>query len=93
MWMLAKYDAENPQAIRRLVAGGAQLRPFSRDIMEAAYKAAFDIYDDLAAKNAKWKKIYEPWKKFRDDEYLWFRVAEQPFDNFVYSHSAQQRRG
>jgi len=92
MWMTAKYDAENPHAIRRLVAGGAQLRPFSRDIMEAAYKAAHEIYDDLATKNAKWKKIYEPWKKFRDDEYLWFRVAEQPFDNFVYSHSAQQQR-
>ena len=28
--MLAKYDARNPAALRRLVAAGAQLRPFSR---------------------------------------------------------------
>src|SRR5690606_1529532 len=27
--MPAKYDAENPAALRRLVAGGTQLRPFS----------------------------------------------------------------
>ena len=27
--MLARYDAQNPAALRRLVAGGAQLRPFS----------------------------------------------------------------
>ena len=23
--------------------------------------------------------------RFRDDQYLWFRVAENTFDNFVYS--------
>ena len=26
-WMQAKYDAQNPAALRRLVADGAQLRP------------------------------------------------------------------
>ena len=35
IWMLAKYDADNMPALRRLVAGGAQLRPFPRDVMEA----------------------------------------------------------
>ncbi|MBX6369042.1 MAG: TRAP transporter substrate-binding protein [Rhodospirillales bacterium] len=90
LWMTAKYDVENPAALRRLVANGTQLRPYSREIMQAAYKAAFEIYDELSAKNPKWKKVYEPWKKFRDEEYLWFRVAENPFDNFVYAQSAQK---
>ncbi len=31
----ARYDARNPQALKRLVAGGTQLRPFSQAIMEA----------------------------------------------------------
>ena len=39
-WMLAKYDAQNPPALRRLVAGGTQLRPFPKAVMEACYKAA-----------------------------------------------------
>src|SRR3712207_9340291 len=30
MDMLAKYDARNPAALRRLVGAGAQLRPFSQ---------------------------------------------------------------
>src|SRR5439155_18048573 len=30
-WMLAKYDADNPAALRRLVANGVQLRPYPRD--------------------------------------------------------------
>jgi len=90
-WMTAKYDAENPGALRKLVANGAQLRPFSREIMSAAYKAAFELYDELSASNPKWKKVYEQWKKFRDEEYLWFRVAENTFDNFVFSGGGQQQ--
>src|SRR5262245_50170519 len=75
-WMQAKYDVENPAALRRLVANGTQLRPFPRDIMQAAYKASFEVYDEIAAKNAKFKKIFDAWKAFREDGYLWFRVAE-----------------
>ena len=89
-WTLAGYDAQNPLALRRLVAEGAQLRPFPRDMLEAAYKASFQIYDEIAAQNPKFKKIYDPWRKFRDDQYLWFRVAENPFENFVYAMTAQQ---
>jgi TRAP-type mannitol/chloroaromatic compound transport system substrate-binding protein len=90
LWMIGKYDADNPAAIRRLVAAGTQLRPYSREIMQAAYKAAFEIYDDLAANNPKWKKVYEPWSKFREEEYLWFRVSENTFENFVYAQSARK---
>ena len=41
--MNAKYDAENPAALKRLVGGGAQLRPFPREVMEACYKAATEL--------------------------------------------------
>jgi TRAP-type mannitol/chloroaromatic compound transport system substrate-binding protein len=84
-WMLGKYDADNVAAMRRLIAGGTQLRAFSKEILDACYKSAQEIYADLSAKNPKWKKIYEPWKKFLDDEHQWFRVAEQTFDNFMLS--------
>jgi TRAP-type mannitol/chloroaromatic compound transport system substrate-binding protein len=92
VWMTAQYDAKNPDAMRRLVAAGAQLRPFSRPIMEACYKAAFELYDELAAKSPQFKKIYGPWRAFRDNQYLWFRVAENSFDNFVYSQTAAEGR-
>jgi TRAP-type mannitol/chloroaromatic compound transport system substrate-binding protein len=83
--MLARYDARNTDALRRLVAAGAQLRAFPTPVMEACYNTAQDIYRELSAKSADFRKIYEPWSKFRDDQYLWFRVAENTFDNFVYS--------
>ena len=57
--------------------------------MEAAYKAAFELYDEFSAKSPQFKKICGPWRKYRDDAYLWFRVAEQSFDNFVYAQSTK----
>ena len=81
--MTAKYDSLNPQALRRLIANGVKLLPFSNDIMAACYKATQEIYDDIATKNEKFKKIYEPWKKFRTDQVEWFSIAENRFDNFL----------
>jgi TRAP-type mannitol/chloroaromatic compound transport system substrate-binding protein len=83
--MMARYDHQNPQALRRLVAAGAQLRPYPREILAAAWKATHELYDEISAKNPKFKTVYEPWRKFRDDQYLWFRVAELTYENFAFS--------
>jgi TRAP-type mannitol/chloroaromatic compound transport system substrate-binding protein len=92
MWCTAKYDVVNGQALRRLIAAGAVLRPFPREIMEAAHKVAFELYDEMAAKNANFKKIYDPWKAFRDETYTWFRIADYSFDNFVQGAAARERQ-
>jgi len=83
--MVAKYDARNTEALRKLVQGGAQLRPFPRSVMDACYKSAQELYDEFAAKSPEFKKIYAAWRKFRDDQFLWFRVAENTYDNYIYS--------
>src|SRR5437762_9793713 len=83
VWMPAKYDELNPIALRKLVASGTQLRPFPRAVLEAAEKAAYGIYDELGGKSAHWKRMYPDWKKFRDEQFLWFRVAEGTYDNYA----------
>jgi len=83
--MVAKYDARNTEALRKLVGAGAQLRAFPRPVMEACLKAANELYDEISEKSPEFKKIYAAWKKFRDDQFLWFRVAENSYDNFMYS--------
>jgi TRAP-type mannitol/chloroaromatic compound transport system substrate-binding protein len=89
---MAKYDTLNPQAMRRLVGSGTQLRAFPREVLQACHHAAFELYEEIAAKNANFRKVYEPWKAFRDSQYQWFRVAENTFDNFVYYMQAQEQR-
>ncbi|KQP29539.1 ABC transporter substrate-binding protein [Methylobacterium sp. Leaf102] len=79
----ARYDARNPKALRRLVAAGAQLRPFPQEVMEAALKASTDVYNEIAGKNPDFKRIYEAMRTFRNEEYLWFQVAEYTYDNFM----------
>jgi len=86
MLMLAEYDAKNPTALGRLMKNGAKLHPFPKDVMEAALKSANDIYAQESAKNPAFRKIYESWKRFRNDEFQWFRVAEASYANFVFNN-------
>jgi TRAP-type mannitol/chloroaromatic compound transport system substrate-binding protein len=84
-WMVAKYDAQNPAALKRLIGGGTQLRGFSREIMVASYKAALEVYKEAAEKSPAFRKIYDSMVAFRTEQLLWFRVAEKGFDDFMHT--------
>lgn len=81
--MQAEYDAKNPAALARLLKQGVKLRSFPREVMEACYKSANTVMEEEAAKNAKFKKVYDSWKRFRQDQNQWFSVAEMPMQNFM----------
>ena len=83
--MQAEYDAKNPAALARLIKNGAKLRFFSKEIMEASYKAAVSTMEEEAAKNAKFKKIYDHYTRFQRDQNQWFSVAELQMQNFMSS--------
>ena len=59
--MQARYDARNPIALKELGAKGTKLHAFSDEIMNASYKASNEIYSELSAKNANWKKSTKTW--------------------------------
>ncbi len=81
--MLVRYDAQNPPAIRRLVAAGTQLRPFSNEVLEACFKATNEVYAENVAKNPKFKKMHDAYMAFRGDQYQWWRIAEFNYDLFM----------
>jgi len=81
--MTSRYDALNAAALRRLIAGGTQLRPFPREVMDASYKAATTVYDEFSAKDPKFKSIYTNYMAFRDSVVPWFRVAEGAYDQYL----------
>jgi TRAP-type mannitol/chloroaromatic compound transport system substrate-binding protein len=82
----ARYDARNPAALRRLVANGALLRPFSQPIMEASLKASNEVNAETSAVNADFKKIYENLMAFKNEEYLWWQAADYSYDSFMIRH-------
>ena len=81
--MLQKYDYKNPAAIKSLVANGAQLRPFSPEILEACFNAANEVYAEMEATNPAFAKLWQSIKAFRSEYYTWAQVAEYNYDTFM----------
>ena len=81
--LTAKYDARNAAAIKRLVAAGAQLRPFSTDILDASFKATNELFAEVSAKNARFKALYDSMIAFRNEQYQWHQVCEATYDNYM----------
>ena len=81
--MLQLYDYKNPAAIKSLVANGAQLRPFSPEILSACYDAAQEVYAEMEATNPAFAKLWNSIKAFRSEHYTWAQVAEYNYDTFM----------
>ena len=88
--LLAKYDFKNPVALKELVASGAKLRPFSEEILTAAFAASNEVYAEISAENESFKKQYEAMLAYRNDWYLYAQTAEYNFDTFMM---IKQRNG
>jgi TRAP-type mannitol/chloroaromatic compound transport system substrate-binding protein len=85
-WMMAKYDQVNPPALKRLIANGTKLHGFSPAIMEACFKAAKELHEEIASTNAPFKKVYESMNAYTNNAYQWFQVAELSYDSFMARH-------
>jgi TRAP-type mannitol/chloroaromatic compound transport system substrate-binding protein len=78
-----RYDARNPAALRRLLAAGTQLRPFSQAIMEACLKASQEVNAEASASSPDYKAVWDSVHAYRNEEYFWWQVAEFSYDNFM----------
>src|SRR3989441_1842979 len=50
-------------------------------------------YEEVAVKNAKFRKVWEPWKKFRAEQVQWFSIAEGRFDSFMVGTQRSAQKG
>jgi TRAP-type mannitol/chloroaromatic compound transport system substrate-binding protein len=73
--MMARYDAQNPPALERLLAGGTKLRRFSDDVLQAAARISEEIMHEEASDPA-YRRIMESYVAWRDDSNGWLRTAE-----------------
>jgi TRAP-type mannitol/chloroaromatic compound transport system substrate-binding protein len=87
--MVAKYDDANPKALRRLIAAGTQLRVWPREIMQAGWRAANELYEETAVQNPRFRRMWTSYKAYRDEQFQWFRVAENNYENFVFTAAAR----
>jgi TRAP-type mannitol/chloroaromatic compound transport system substrate-binding protein len=82
--MTSKYDASNPPALKKMLAENVvQFRQFPASVMDASLKAALEVYAEVSARNADFKKVWDSLLAFRNDAYLWWRVAEYSYDDYL----------
>jgi TRAP-type mannitol/chloroaromatic compound transport system substrate-binding protein len=51
--------------------------------METFLKTSNNINAEASAANPDFKRIHDHLTSFRDDEYLWWQVAEYSYDTFM----------
>jgi TRAP-type mannitol/chloroaromatic compound transport system substrate-binding protein len=81
-YMLGKYDAVNPPAVKRLTAAGVQLKPFPQPVMEACYRATLEHLAEIAAKDAAFKRALESATAFRKTCLQWLHASDHAIDSF-----------
>ena len=88
--MPARYDARNPAALKRLVAAGAQLRPFPQaDHGGLPTRPRNEVYAEISAEERGLQEDLGRSWRFRNDEYLWWQVAEYTYDTFMIRDRAR----
>lgn len=81
--MLAIYDYNNATSLRNLIAEGAILREFPRDILEAAYKATAELYKEYSEKDELFKRLHDDYMAYRNSVAPWFNVLETSYTRFL----------
>jgi len=81
--MLSKYNALNRIALESLKGKGTTFAEYPQDILQAAKKAAFELYAENSSKDATFKEIYEQWNQFRQQTSAWSSLNLLSFMNFT----------
>ena len=79
---LARYDALNPPALRRLVAAGAQLRPFPQSVLDACFDETVKLHEEYSRADPTYAEIFREMTTFRQDAYQWLQLSEYSFDSY-----------
>ena len=87
---LAKYDVEEPLALRRLVREhGVVLREYSKDILDAAWRESNAFLEEQAADDASFRRVYESWRAFRSRAFSYASSNELPYQRYAFSKAAR----
>ena len=88
-WMIEKYDSVNPAALKRLIAGGAELRAFPQPVLEACYQATQEHLNEIAEKSALFKKTKESHDAYMKEVLFYTQIGENYYDNYPARQDAQ----
>ena len=78
--MLAEYTARNNSALKTLVEKHkVDLRRYPDDVLKKLRNLSDEVVAEVAQKDKTSKKVYESFRKFRDQAMEWHRISEQTY--------------
>ena len=77
------FDAASGKALQRMITQGVELRPYSQDILVAAYKVTVELLEETASQDATFKTMYDQWRQFRRQIFQWNQINELSFEQFA----------
>lgn len=89
-YMLGNYNANNAQALQRIVSRGTQLKAYSPDILQTAQVLAAELNAEMAQDSTAFQQIYQSWQAFRQQVYQWHGINETGFASFAFAELSGQ---
>jgi TRAP-type mannitol/chloroaromatic compound transport system substrate-binding protein len=85
--MLNRFGAANPAALERLVAGGVELRRYSDEILQAAFRESNSLLEEMSAQNPDVRRVYDDWKQFRKLAFQYSGRLDESYSSFAFRQS------
>ena len=80
--VLSEYMATNNDALQTLIKKHkVQLRPFPDEVLKKLRGLSDEVVAEIASKDPMSRKVYESFRKFRDDVVPWSNVSERAYLN------------
>lgn len=84
IWMLSEFEAKNPAYLQKIRdSGRVEIRKFPDEVLAALKKYATEVIDELTAKDAQSKKVYDSFNKFRKEIGSWSEISEKVYYTFA----------
>jgi len=75
--MLDEYTARNNAALKELVEKHkVDLRPFPDDVLATLKKISWEIYDEVAAKDETFNRVWKSYREFLEDVSEYHKISE-----------------
>jgi TRAP-type mannitol/chloroaromatic compound transport system substrate-binding protein len=80
IWMLSQFEAKNLAALKKLKQEHhVEVLPFPDDVMIALHAYTKEVLEEESAKDATFKRVYEHYKAFMDDNDAWNALSEAAY--------------
>lgn len=83
-WMMAEFDAKNGEYLGKIIEeGNTDLRAFPKSVIEGLREATKETLNELTAKDAMSKKVFDHYQAFKKKINKWSDISERMYYEYL----------